>query len=524
MAGAMSIFVFERTCTLITPKSGVLQIRINCVDKMATKPKFLVLHPDPSNLNEVANKINLQNAKIGPFAAVILLGNIDNVSIETRLDVPTYYLEQSKTSNEEENDIHNLIGVCLPSLIKLKCGVTMAFVETQSQSCEGPQYSGKADLLFSFHWPLALAAAQQLTLVANRTLDPIVQSLQPRYHFAIGTDSGRYLESPPFAWNGERACRFISLGREKSGSKWFYAFGLGSEADDTSLCLANPFIAAANDTVTQARDHTESQAPPLKLERLRNRLPEQDDNAEALHEKKRVRVSPESCFFCLSNPKVETHMIVAIGKHSYLTIAKGPLTLPNKTLNISGHGLLIPIKHTATGNLPDETRKELNQFQETISLAFMKVNYSVVFFEISRPENVHFHIQMIPVPKKLLAEQFQRALEIKTEVNNEKFVKNHKLKFEKFLPNDVGGLTALMSLPYVRFSIYEGLEPTEYYVSSISENHTVDLQFPRRVLAFLLKLPKRQNWDRCRQTEAEEVAECKKFKSFYEKYDFTSSE
>lgn len=490
---------------------------------MTTKPKFLVLHPDASDLNEIARKINLQNKKIGPFAAVVLLGNIDNVRIETSLDVPTYYLKHSNITTEHEVDKSNLIGVSLPSVIKLSCGVTMAFVDTQSPTCESPEYSGKASLLFSFHWPFAMATAHQLTLVGNKALDPIVQSLQPRYHFAVGIDSGRYLENPPFAWNSERVCRFISLGREKSGSKWFYAFGLGSEVDDTSLCLPNPFDITMEETTKAAQGSTEEQTQPLKLERLKSLRQEEDEKEEVLHLKKRVKISPESCFFCLSNPNVETHMIVAIGKYSYLTIAKGPLSLPNKLLDFSGHGILIPIEHNATGSLPSDTLEELSKFQETTAAAFLKVNYSVVFFEISRPENVHFHIQLIPVPKKLLAEHFQRALENKTDINNEKFVKNHKLKFEKFVPGDEG-FTALISKSYMRFSIYDGLKPVEYYVSSISGDQTVDLQFPRRVLAFLLKLPKRQNWDRCRQTVAEETAECKKFKSFYREYDFTPSE
>lgn len=490
---------------------------------MTTKPKFLVLHPDPSNLNEVAKKINLQNKKIGPFAAVILLGNIGNADIEINLDVPTYYMRQLNDPNEEKLNVLNLNSVLLPCFLKLKCGVSLIFVDSQSQDCKWPEFTGKVDLMFSFHWPFALAELQQLTLVGNRKLDSIVQEFQPRYHFAVGIDSGRHLESPAFAWNDDRVCRFISLGREKTGSKWFYAFGLSSDADDTTMCLVNPFSNSLQATLNQSRISTKEQVPSLKLERLKKGRHDNDEEEEARFQKKRVRVSPESCFFCLSNPKVETHMIIAIGNYSYLTIAKGPLSLPNKTLDISGHGILIPIEHTATGELPSHTRMELNKFQETVALAFLEVNYSVVFFEISRPENIHFHIQMIPVPKQLLAEQFQLALENRTKVNNEKFAKNHKLKFDKFSPDDAEGLAALMKTSYVRFSLYEGLKPIEYYVSSIAGTQTVDLQFPRRVMSFLLKLPKRQNWDRCRQTTAEETAECKKFKSFYEKYDFTSS-
>lgn len=483
------------------------------------KPKFLVIHPDPTNINEVIRKINFQNSKIGPFAAVILLGNVNCESVETTPDVPVYYMMNTdKNENLKGSDMNTeskLIGVKVPFFQKLQCGVSMAFVDTQSHKPDPKSlvYTGTLDLMFSYYWPLAIASDHRLTLVGNRNLDPIVQALRPRYHFATGSERGRYLENAPFAWTDERVCRFISLGREKSGLKWFYAFGLGVEADDTHGCVANPFHESKKREISQEASENEELSITKRLRRNLN------STGHPLPARQRPRVSPESCFFCLSNPKVETHMIVAIGKLCYLTIAKGPLTLPSETLNFSGHGIIIPIDHTPTAELREDTIKEIERFQESLALTFLQANHSVVYFEISRPENIHFHIQAVPIPKQLM-ENFERALKNKQKLNNENFSNTQKLNFTNVLPGDAK-LTEQTCSPYVRFTIYENLQLLRYYISPLLEKKELDLQFPRRVLAYLLKAPKRQNWHRCRQTLAEETAECTKFKEFYEKFDCT---
>ncbi|WPK22801.1 hypothetical protein PUMCH_000014 [Australozyma saopauloensis] len=481
------------------------------------KPKFLVLHPDPDTLNDVVKKINTQNSKIGPLAAVILLGSLPDVKIENELDVPTYFIKSNNSQSEQETS-KNLIGVKAPSVTKLPCGVTMAFVDTQSKDIKAiADYAGTADLMFTYHWPQAIAATERLTLVGNRTLDPIVQSLRPRYHFAVGSDKGRHFEYPAFAWDNERICRFISLGREKTGTKWFYAFGLGNEKDNVSGCCTNPFLVEPkpelSPIVTELVDTKEQ-----KLQRLKRHTEEESEAREP--EVKRPRVTPDTCFFCLLNPKVETHMIVSIGRCSYLTIAKGPLTLPLRNLNLSGHAILVPLDHTPTASLPTETSEELQKYQSSIAAAFHLKGFAVVFFEISRPENVHYHIQMVPIPENLLAEHFDRALQNRLQVNNEKFANNQNLEFTKCLPDD-GKMEDLTKNSFVRFTLFENLMLLRYYVAPVIDDKTLDLQFPRRVLAFLLKTPKRQNWDRCRQTLAEESNECEKFKNFYQPFDFT---
>lgn len=496
------------------------------------KPKFLVLHPDPTNLNELVKKINAQNSKIGPFAAVILLCNVNPLDTKNVPDVTVYYMSDQQVNENDRIESSDLsskfVSVKPMSIHKLHCGISMAFADTQHKDLvkNTPLESEEnVDFLFSFHWPHAIAAGQKLTLVGNRNLDLIVRSLCPRYHFAVGTETGRYFENPHFSWNDARAYRFISLGREKSGSKWFYAFALNLESDQPIRDQPNPFLKTIDCNPSDASRNAlkRGSVDELQVQSMHREDHSKSDvvpMSDAVPPmRKRPKISPELCFFCLSNPKVETHMIVAIGKHSYLTIAKGPLTLPTKALDLSGHGILIPIEHSPTASLPQETIEELLAFQTSLASAFGKIGHSVVFFEISRPENVHFHIQMVPIPNDMI-EGFDRALEAKVQINNDKFVNNQTLKFQKFTSEE-NDLKQLITQPYVRFSIWENLHFLRCYLSLVAGDKALDLQFPRRVLAYLLRMPKRQNWDRCRQSISQETSECSKFKKLYEEFDVT---
>lgn len=39
--------------------------------------------------------------------------------------------------------------------------------------------------------------------------------------------------------------------------------------------------------------------------------------------RQRVLMDQSTCWFCLSSPKVEKHLVVAVGDHAYLALAKG---------------------------------------------------------------------------------------------------------------------------------------------------------------------------------------------------------
>lgn len=500
---------------------------------MSSKFKFLILNPDPNNLETILVKSNLQNSKNGPFESTFLLGdvisNVSNSPQET-IALSTYISKGKKDvtipdNKSEEKYIvvkSNLTYVnSLVTILKLASGLRVAILsadaEIESKSEEvlaGIDQAPKIDILLTYSWPYTIAREQKLSLVGNKFIDTVVKKVMPRYHFAVGNERGKFFEFQPFKWSNDTTTRFISLAQEGSGERWFYAFSIGLDNDGSDTKLTeNPFTKVV-------------ETPKRKLEETNP-----ESREEKLAVKKKKVISPDQCFFCLSNPKVETHMIVSIGKHSYLTVAKGPLTRPSKGLVFSGHAIIIPIDHiptirqSASEVTESPIYKEIELYKKTICEAFLEQapDLRLVFFEVNRLDNVHHHVQLLPIPKDAVATQFPNSLSEKTKLNNETFSKNAELDFKKFESDDDAELQKIINnSDYILFSVFEDLNKKTTYIAEIGSDKPVDLQFPRRVLAHTLKCPKRTYWEKCQQPKFKETRDCEEFKKFYDKYDFTS--
>lgn len=477
------------------------------------KSKILVLYPDPAGIDKVIATANTQNSKNGPFDAAVFLGlAIPETAPETVPEIPIYFFGA-------EGELLEDIGpnfTCVRkqwAIVRLQSGVTMGFwnekakneaseeaLETledeETLQKEEAQF-GDMDILFTHHWARAVGATQQLMLVGNKKVDSVVQATRPRYHFAVGSETGRFYEHGLFAWSKSRTCRFVSLGRQNSAQRWFYAFFIDKIAGVESAVAENPFR-----KVKKAEEEEMGKRPRAEPEQ---RMTENGSMA------KRPRIAPLSCFFCLSNPKFEAHMVVSVGEHSYLTIAKGPLPRPHKTLNMTGHAIIIPIAHEATIDPSSKAFQEMEDFQRRLATAFSAHAMATVFFDIARPENVHYHMQMVPIP---LSADLAASLAEKTR-DNDKFERNQRLVFKEYAGADLASI--LQTGRYVRFIVYKGEEPV-HYVAPLEGEKSLDLQFPRRVLAHVLHVPKRIYWDKCRQTKAQETQECETYKSFFEQY------
>lgn len=494
-------------------------------------PKFLVLHPDPADLEEVLAKANAQNTKIGPFDAVILLGDVMTEPPQTSIDAPTYFsrkLTAESTHSEPSSLIKpNLICLQLPiNAVLLDSGIRLTFVNAtltaaQQQQVLSTKALSATDILVTYQWPQAIADQRKLTLVGGSSfIDDVVRLAQPRYHFAVGSASGRYYESEQFLWTDAKAShgtRFISLGRKGSGDKWFYAFGIDPAATPAPSLALNPFE-------LPLRAHTNALEEPLEpLARLPKR-PLDDDQPP------RKRVTPAQCFFCLSNPRCETHMIITIGTHNYITVAKGPLPNPRASrLGFTGHAIIIPIEHIASSRSGGgdfshtPAHLELLDFAKSLVTAFGARDHAVVFFEINRLANVHHHTQVVPVPQALIG-SFGQSLEDRLQNNNQRQGRNQPLEFTKYRQDAAADVARLHQLrqeaDYILFTVCTGLQ-VEYYHCRLDETQPADLQFPRRVLASVLRCSKRVYWEKCKQTKDEETFECEAFKRFYAAHDIT---
>lgn len=433
----------------------------------------------------------MQNSKNGPFDAVLLLGRHNFSKLSVKPDAPTYFLG-TEPSNTFKDVSENLTQVSGPwAELKLANGLRVGFASENP----GDKPLSPVDILVTGPWPQAIARTQLLALAGDSYVDKIVAEVTPRYHFATGPTEGKFFENEPLKLSEDAQYRLISLAQEGQGQKWFYAFGIEPMVE---LQISPSF----------KQVFAKPEQPSLKRPA--------EEAVEIVQKKPKV-VTPQDCFFCLSNPNLESHMVVAIGTQSYLAVAKGPMPLPQRPLDISGHAIIIPIDHVPTLQPELEQRQEMDKFLRSLAEAFLSQKFAMVSFEISRPDNVHIHIQLMPVPLENVNATFDRALEERTRQNNQRAERNQELHFTDH-QEEVEKITK--SGNFIRFIVFGEQEPRSV-VAQLDPEKPVDLQFPRRVLAFHLKCPKRTYWNRCTQTKGQESGECDRFKRFFQNHDFT---
>lgn len=456
--------------------------------------RFLVLNPSPANLDKVIAKANIQNQKNGPFDSILFLGDAAGTVPTANLDTPGYIclgrdVEAPETPATPETN-YNVITEATKT-IKVE-DTTILFVSAGAETPEAVAAASwpKADILITYDWPHAIARQENLVSFGSKAVDDIVKATRPTYHFAVGPNhKGKFFENLPYKWSEGGHTRFISLGQEGTGDKWYYAFKF--EPENPAQMIANPF-----------EESKKRRAEPMEMEAKRRQV------------EPKV-VTQAECFFCLSNPNIETHMIVAIGTKSYLTVAKGPLTRALQKQPFLGHLIITPIDHIPTTADQPETAAEMAQFESAIVKSFAKTDLIPIFFEISRKANVHHHIQMVPIPNRWL-EKFESVLNLKAQQNNEKYAdKNQRLEFERTTePPTVKG-------DFMKFTVHAPAGPI-YFTSPLSESDKqADLQFPRRVLAVTINQSKRIYWNQCTQPKFVETEECDAFKKFFRPHDFT---
>ncbi|CAL2274692.1 unnamed protein product [Prunus armeniaca] len=211
------------------------------------------------------------------------------------------------------------------------------------------------------------------------------------------------------------------------------------------------------------------------------------------------------CWFCLSSPKVESHLIISIGEHYYCALAKGPL--------VEDHVLLIPIGHSPnTLSLPVECEIELGKFQDALKQYYKKQGKDVVFFEWASKRTTHANLQAVPVPSaksaavqnifNLAAEKLSFKFETMKSGNNSDGRKMLRTQFDR------------------NFSFFYVQLPDGTILShSIEENERFLPQFGREVIAGLLNKADRADWRNCTDSKEEEAKMAGDFKSGFEEFD-----
>ncbi|XP_041005557.1 zinc finger CCCH domain-containing protein 64 [Juglans microcarpa x Juglans regia] len=213
----------------------------------------------------------------------------------------------------------------------------------------------------------------------------------------------------------------------------------------------------------------------------------------------------KECWFCLSSPNIESHLIVSIGEHSYCALAKGPL--------VQDHVLIIPIEHLPNSILlPPECESEVHRFQNSLKKYHKHRGKSVVFFEWVSKRSTHANLQAIPIPSSRAA-AVQDIFNLAAEKLGFKFV---ALKRDE----NSSGRKLLRTQFDKDFSFFYVELPDGKILSHlVDENERFPAQFGREVLAGLLNMADRADWRNCAHSKEEETKMAEDFKRGFQEFD-----
>ncbi|NXA42390.1 C19L1 protein, partial [Eudromia elegans] len=251
----------------------------------------------------------------------------------------------------------------------------------------------------------------------------LAASLKPRYHFAALEKT--YYERVPYRNHTvlqeatQHVSRFIALADVGNASKkkYLYAFSI------VPMSLMDPA-----ELVKQPQDVTENPYRKLRKEARRaetlvcaeeeparqfffdlnksqGKKRPSDGKEGGNSQAKQAKKPPQPtgpCWFCLASPEVEKHLVVSVGTHCYLALAKGGLLLD--------HVLILPIGHyQSVVDLSAEVVEEVTRYKSALKEFFRSQGKRYVLFERNY-KSQHLQLQVIPLPLKLCsAEDIKEA-------------------------------------------------------------------------------------------------------------------
>ncbi|KAI9207302.1 CwfJ C-terminus 1-domain-containing protein-like protein [Polychytrium aggregatum] len=263
---------------------------------------------------------------------------------------------------------------------------------------------------------------------------------------------------------------------------------------------------------------------------------------ETTEKKAYLEQRSHECWFCLSNTKLEKHLIVSIGDEVYVTLAKGGLS------PWGGHLLIVPIAHypnirlledpelarenpvEGAGTITAEAGQRILDEMDAIKLKFAKAveerDEVLVAFEMFGGYYSgfqHMHLQLVPIPKALLGSLEQAFSQAAEGDGYDLTVTN--------IAHDTRAYPVDPQSPYchVEFRDTSGdtkhiiIAPTaerlQEYRKAIDEGRrarrALSLIFPRAVLANLIGRPDHADWKACILPKDDETVLAKDVKKLF---------
>lgn len=241
----------------------------------------------------------------------------------------------------------------------------------------------------------------------------------------------------------------------------------------------------------------------------------------------------QGCWFCLSTPSVEEHLVVSIGDHYYLALAKGGLT--------PEHLLIVPIEHSTTlepATADSPSFAELKRFMNALVECYRKKGMGIIFWErkldtAQAGDKNHAALQALPLPLASFG-PVQSGFDSQLEHFGLLFLQLEPDQLVSSVSGTSGYLFADMPIiassqpseptseETVAVETYT-LDPTsrKRFVAITPDKKRVPLQLPRKVIAAALGQPQREDWKACVLTREQEEQACSSVKEDFGPFDFT---
>lgn len=386
----------------------------------------------------------------------------------------------------------------------------------------------------------------------------VAAAIKPRYHFSslhqCHFERFPYRNHIILREKNKHVTRFISLASVANAEKqkWLYAFSLISLKSLPELELSeqpagtteNPYQEVlirraarrkAEKRKIGAGGSGEGGDPKTGIQSYRwdVELMAQDhesmqnfDRNAPLSAKVKDRGTDFTCWFCLGSEKVEKHLVISIGEHAYMTLAKGGLN--------NQHVLILPVSHQGSSlDCLPECTEEIKMYKEALVKFYrQKHQKAVVFFERNYRSD-HYQLQCCPVPEDCIPHVADTFRDEAISMSHSKPAGGKRGK-----PGKRGGTAKKgeeLSLAFTTLEPEVRLDDiltsdTPYFYAEIPDTkerliHKIEswfpLQFGRQVLASpdILNNPSLVDWKRCTLEKEEETKICEKLRQEFSPFD-----
>ncbi|XP_075573772.1 CWF19-like protein 1 [Pelecanus crispus] len=516
-------------------------------------------------LETLFGRVRAIQDKSGRFDMLLCVGNFFGSTSETewadyrtgakKAPIPTYVLG----ANDQETvsyfpDVsgcelaENITYLGRRGLYTGTSGLQIAYLSgTESQDEPAPAYSFSAkdvaelktsllstpnfkgvDILLTSPWPRDVgtfgnsAGEIDTKKCGSKLVSDLAASLKPRYHFAALEKA--YYERLPYRnhtvlqQTPQHVSRFIALADvgNTSKKKYLYAFSIvPMSLMDPAELVKQPQDVTENPYRKSQKEAQKTKAPLcaeeesacqffFDLNKHQGKKRPSDGKDRGNSQPKQAKKPPQPtgpCWFCLASPEVEKHLVVSIGTHCYLALAKGGL-LPD-------HVLILPIGHyQSVVDLSSEVVEEVTKYKSALKEFFRSKGKRYVLFERNY-RSQHLQLQVIPVPLDQCTSE---------DIKESFIVQAQEQQIELLEIPEHSDITqvAQPGTPY----FYVELDTGEKLFHRIRGRFP--LHFGREVLASetLLALPQRADWRRCAAERAEEAAQARAFRRDFQPFDF----